>query len=128
MKVSSTDSHAEIIRQFTITEGNPVVGMAYSNPPKLVVVERGAIRYTWQDGKWIVRNEWAVKTVGTVLKKDGTPSKNTHSREGGTAANSWRNPEYVPAQDWKWIEPIIDLLRPNGDLSMMTLTESEVDW
>ena len=126
MKVSSTNSNATITRSFTITEGNPVVHMAYSSPPKEVVVDRGTIKYTWDGGRWVVKDCWAVVVVGDVLKKDGTRSKNTHSRKGEAEPNTWREPEYVPHENWAWLQPIIDLLRPSGDLSMMVLTDSEV--
>lgn len=128
MKVSTTGSTARIVRNFTITEGNPVVGMAYSSPPKKVVVDRGSIEYLYRDGRWIVKNGYAINVAGDVLRKDETRSKNTHSRNGEEAPNTWREPEYVPREDWAWIQPIIDLLRPNGDLSMMILNDSEVDW
>lgn len=126
MKVSTVDTTARISRQFVITEDNPVVNMAYSSPPKKVVVDRGTIEYLWRDGRWIVEDHWAVMVAGDVLKKDGTRSKNAHARSGQDAPNTRRSPEYVPAEDWQWIQPIIDLLRPNGDLSMMILNEFEV--
>lgn len=126
MKVSSTDTFAKITRQLVITEGNPVVHMAYSNPPKKVIVDKVIIEYTWQDGRWVVKDRWAVDVVGDVLKKDDTRSKNTHKRDAAEAPNSWLEPEYVPHETWAWIQPIIELLRPNGDLSMMVLNEAEV--
>ena len=126
MKVTTTGSNATITRSFTITEGNPVVGMAYSSPPKEVIIDQGTIKYAWQDGRWVVRNEYAVNVVGDVLKKDRTRSKNTHSRYAAARPGSWRDPELVVAEDFEWLNPIIDLLRPNGDLSMMTLNDSEV--
>lgn len=128
MKVSTTGSNARIVRQFVITEDNPVVGMAYASQPKKVIVDRGVIEYTWQDGRWVVKNEYAVDVVGDVLKKDGARSKNVHSRHPNSVINSYRHPELRLADDFLWLQPIIDLLRPNGDLSMMILNESEVDW
>lgn len=128
MKISTTGSAARIVRNFTITEGNPVVHMAYSSPPKKVIIDRGTIEFTYQDGRWIVKNHWAIDVVGDVLKKDDTRSKNTHKRDAAEAPNSWREPEYVPHEDWAWIKPIIEILRPTGDLAMMTMTDAEVDW
>jgi hypothetical protein len=126
MKVSSTNSAARIVRSFVITEGNPVVHMAYSSPVKEVVVDRGTIEYTFENGRWIVKNHWAVEVVGDVLKKDRTRSKNAHKRTAADAPNTWSSPELVVHETWAWLQPIIDLLRPNGDLSMMVLTEAEV--
>jgi len=127
MKVTTGQAHATISRSFVINTDNPVVDMAYSNPPKEVVVDRGTIEYDWKDGRWIVKSYWSVTVVGDVLKKDGTRSKNTHSRNAREARGSLRAPELVLHEDWAWLQSIIDLLRPNGDLSMTVLNEAEVD-
>lgn len=129
MKVSTTNSQMVVTRQFTITEDNPVVDMAYSSPPKKVIVDRGVIKYTWEDGGWKVRTGRSIVLAGDVLKKDGTRSKNAHSRspeddydwKPGGPGREWAAPE-----DYRWLESIVALLRPNGDLSMMVLDESEV--
>jgi hypothetical protein len=125
MKVSSEGSHETVVRQFTITEGNPVVPMAYSEMAKKVQVERGSISYQYRDGRWIVKDYWAIDVVGSVLKKDGTPGKSEHRRrpESPSGRITW---QYVPAPGWEWLQAIINLLRPVGDLSMMTLNETEV--
>jgi len=126
MKVTTEQTSATITRSFVISTDNPVVGMAYSSPPKEVVVDRGTIEYTWKDGRWVAKDRWAVTVVGDVLKKDGTRSKNTHTRNAREAQGSWSAPELVLHEDWAWLQPIIDLLRPNGDLSMTVLNEAEV--
>lgn len=110
MKVTSE----KITRYFTIDDDRPVVHMAYSDPPKKVVIERGHIDYTFDvdTGRWVAKDAWAITVSGTVLKKDGTPSKNSHSRNG--------------AQDWKWMGAIIDLLRPKGTVATMKLNGTEV--
>ncbi len=125
MKVSSEESYATVVRQFTITEGNPVVPMAYSETAKKVQVERGSISYTLKDGRWIVKGHWTIDVVGSVLKKDGTPGKSVHRRrpESPSGQITW---QYVPAPGWEWLQAIINLLRPVGDLSMMNPHETEV--
>lgn len=129
MKVSTTDTQMSVTRQFLITEGNPVVNMAYSSPPKRVVIDRGTIRYTWVDGGWKVQGPWDINLVGDVLKKDGTRSKNGHRRHPENDYE-WRlgfsGREWVAPEGWEWLEEIVALLRPNGDLSMTLLNEHEV--
>jgi hypothetical protein len=126
MKVSSEESYATVVRQFTITEGNPVVPMAYSEMAKKVQVERGSISYQYRDGRWIVKNYHAIDVVGSVLKKDGTPGKSEHRRHPGSPSDWWSTWQYVPAPGWEWLQAIINLLRPVGDLSMMNPHETEV--
>lgn len=127
MKVTSENTSQEITRRFTIDEDRPVVHMAYSDPPKKVVVERGHISYTFDadTGRWIAKDYWSITVAGTVLKKDGTPSKNDHKRH---AAEDYRRgqAEYVPAEDWKWMGVIVDLLRPKGTVATMKLNGTEV--
>lgn len=118
MKVSTGNAHAEIARQFVITENHPVVPMAYSSQPKQVRIERGVINYVWKDGAWIVSSPYSVSVSGAVLKKDGTPGQNDHSRRGPDI--------YYGEAAWPWLNDIIELLRPNGDLTMTTLREHEV--
>ena len=125
MKVSTKSTTATIVRQFEITEGHPVVLMAYSLAGKKIRVESGEIKYTWKGGRWVVFNEYAISLVGVVLKKDGSDSLNQHSRIAGAK----RVPSFNPwelSQDFLWLQPIVDLLRPKGDLSMITLTETKV--
>lgn len=119
MKVSTGDTHMKITRQFVITENHPVVPMAYSSPPKQVRIERGVINYVWKDGAWVVGSSFSVTVGGAVLKKDGTPGKNDHTRRAPDTF--YREPA------WPWLDEIIELLRPDGDLTMATLTEYEVN-
>lgn len=130
MKVSTTTASIEIVREFQITEDHPIVGFEYASTPKDVRIIRGSIAYAYQDGRWIVPNAWAVKIGGPVLKKDGTDSKNDHTRRPGdiySYAGVKLDLTAKLAPDFQWLIPIIDLLRPTGDLSMTKLTEAEVD-
>ena len=127
MKVTSGHDSRRITRRFTIEADQPVVAMAYSNPPKKVVIERGEINYTFDSeiGRWVAKDGWAITVAGTVLKKDGTPSKNDHSRRAADKYFQGQS-EYVPAEGWEWLQLIIDLLRPTGHVSMIILNEAEV--
>lgn len=130
MKVTTMTTQMVVTRQFTITEDNPVVGMAYSSPPKKMIVDRGVIKYTWEDGGWKVRDAWSIDLTGDVLKKDGTRSKNVHTRNPEDDYN-WKlgfsSREWVAPEGYQWLESIVALLRPGGDLSMTILQDYEVD-
>lgn len=114
MKVSTQNTKIEIRRWFTIDEDHPVVPMAYARPPKEVRIERGYIDYQWKDGRWVCDSSWDVSVSGPVLKKDGTPSKNNHSRSAPHRYDT--DPEA-----WPWLDEIIDLLRPAGDVTLVAL-------
>lgn len=102
MKIKTGSTRMETVRHFVIVEDCPIVPMAYARPPKEVRIVRGYITYRWHRGEWNVQNDWSVSISGTVLKKDGTDSKNDHSRQGA---------------DWPWLNEIIDLLRPAGNVA-----------
>jgi len=126
MKVTTQSTTARIIRRYAIADG-PIVAMAYSNPPKNIRVTGGNIEYTLKDGDWVVKDSFAASVNGIVLKKDGTDSKNNHSRNAGEDWNaSYRAGRLVIAEGWEWLQEIIDLLRPNGDLTMTVLNDHEV--
>lgn len=122
MKVSTQLATLRVTRRFTITENHPIVGMAYATQPKKVRVESGQIEYSYKDGRWVIDNEYAINLNAIVLKKDGTDSLNKHSRHPNTV--SYRDVTFTP--DFAWLQPVVDILRPRGDLSMITLTEHEL--
>jgi hypothetical protein len=124
MKISSTDTVARVLRRFVITEDHPVVGMAYASQPKKVRIERGLIEYQYRDGKWVVATQFSISLSGPVLKKDGTGSKNDHTRHPETA--SYSDAENFRA-DFAWLKPIVDLLRPTGRVALMRLTNTTVN-
>lgn len=127
MKVSTGSNESmKVVRRFIITEGEPVVAMAYSQPPKKVRIDRGVIQYTWRDGGWQVESEWAVNLTGTVLLKSGLPGKNTHTRHPDSDPAFRREPFLVLAEGWEWLDEIISLLRPSGEVSVEQLSEYEV--
>lgn len=116
MKVTSGSTNMRIKRRVSITEDRPTVPMAYARPPKQVLVDHAEIEYVWKNGEWVVDSWVSVRVSGDVLKKDGEPSKNQHTRHA---------PDHRE-EPWAWLDTIIDLLRPNGHLSMMVLKDSEV--
>lgn len=128
MKITTESSHAETVRRFTITEDHPVVPMAHALPPKKIRVIRGTITYRYQDGAWIVKDGYSATLVGVVLKKDGSDSMNEHRRY----AVDHRDKPNTDLADkltdgFQWLAPIINLLRPTGELAMATLNECKVN-
>jgi hypothetical protein len=129
MKVTSQNSYTETKRYFDVEDG-PLVDAEYFSPPKKVRVNRGCITYTWQDGEWIVPNAWAVEVSGPVLKKDGTASKAEHARRAKERPRNWSEPTPTAlevADDWGWLQEIIDLLQPVGGPTVAELTGHEVN-
>lgn len=122
MKVSTHRSDLTVTRRFAITTDHPIVPMAYSTTGKRVRVVGGTIHYKWVSGAWVVKSEYDIKLGTVALKADGTDSKNEHSRNPSTV--SWKDKSYTP--EFAWLQPIVDLLRPRGDLSMTALNEHEV--
>lgn len=129
MKITTENSSARIDRSFTITEDQPVVPMAYSRNDKKVRISRGTITYRWTDGAWTVKDSYGVDLVGTVLKKDGSDSMNDHRRnpEDHWSTSAAADLADKLTDDFQWLAPIINLLRPTGDVAMMMLNETEVN-
>lgn len=122
MKITTARTNQSVTRHFEITEQQPIVPMAYSQAGRKVRIERGSIEYTWQDGEWVAHSDWSINLNGVILLKNGGDSKNSHTRHPGRT--SWR-----PGSPWKpefeWIQPIIDLLRPVGALSLTEVKPDE---
>jgi hypothetical protein len=124
MKVSSTGTVARITRQFRITEDHPVVGMAYARPPKKVRIEWGSIEYILtRDGLWTPNSQFSIKIAGPVLKNDGTDSKNRHDRSPETF--TYDSEDFT--DEFAWLKPIVDLLRPSGEAATTDLTDTMVN-
>lgn len=121
MKVSTQQSTAKIKRWVRVDNG-PVHAQAYSSSGKRFRVELVTIEYAWKNGEWVIDSSFAVSLTGTVLKKDGTDSKVTHS--GHPEYKSWNSREY--GDEFEWLNEVIEILRPRADLSMVTLREHEL--
>lgn len=127
MKVTTTSTSATVTRRFTISSDHPIVGAAYFSPPKKVRIVGGEINYSWVDGRWVVRDVWAIKVGGPVLKKDGTDSKSDHTRRPDDVTRRFNDPSpWRFTEEYAWLQPIVDLLRPTPEMGMMILNESEV--
>lgn len=120
MNVTSDLIKITITRWFRITGEPPIVPMLHSLTGKKFEVTDGKIEYAWRDGRWILANDWAIEVTGNVLKKDGTPGLNSHIRRGPDTSR------FGGEEPWPWLDTIVDLLRPDGDLNLPALTDHEV--
>jgi len=112
MKVTSEEATATVRRIARITEDHPVIHPAgYRRAFRVDTVE---IEYTWANGEFTVASRFHVHMNG-------------HDRATGMRPEyeDWSARTYQPQYDF--LKPIVALLRPNADLSMMTLNETEVN-
>jgi hypothetical protein len=122
MKVTSEEATATVRRIARITEDHPVIHPAgYRRAFRVDTVE---IEYTWANGEFTVASRFHVHMNGHWVKKDGTDALD---RATGMRPEyeDWSARTYQPQYDF--LKPIVALLRPNADLSMMTLNETEVN-
>lgn len=122
MKVTTVHSHMNVSRWFTIDSGWPIVEMDSVRPKKVRITE-GMIGYVLIDGAWAIRNSWAIRIGGPVLRNDGTESKNSHFRH---PRGSRQDGRWSPAEEFEWLNPIVELLRPVGELALTILSESDL--
>ena len=123
MKVSTQAAYLTVDRQFTIDENRPVVTPDSLSGGKQVRIYRGVITYVWKDGDWTLNSRWSIDLLGVVLKKDGTESQldhRTHPEQTSYRADATWTAQYT------WIQAVVDLLRPSGDLAMTVLDQTEV--
>lgn len=126
MKISSASTAATVVRRFTIEADHPIVWMAYASRPRKVRIARGTITYIWNGQEWIVKDAWSIDVAGPVLKNDGTDSKNDHSRHPDDIYR-FSGQAMELTEEFEWLNPIIDLLRPVGTLALADPDGTEVD-
>ena len=118
MKFTSTSAVATIQRTAEITENHPVIRAQYFTRPTDVRVELLTVTFLWKDGKWKTQHP---EVHGLVLKKDGTPGKQRHSRTVPDFYDVSRG-----AEPWPWAQEIIERLRPHGQALLASYHEEEV--
>ena len=122
MKISSSGSaQMRIKRVIRVTDG-PVIPMAHSLTDKQFRVEWVQVEYKWVNGEWTVDSMFGVDLGGYVLKKDGEPSKNWHVSN----PNDWDHKARRFGGKYEFVQTLVDLLRPSGDLMMTVFLEHEV--
>lgn len=122
MKISTIDEPNMRIKRTAILDDGPVVPMAYSSTGKRFRVERVTVEYHYKDGKWVIGSHFAVDMSGTVLKKDDTDSKNWHTSH---PKYDYKLHAYPPR--YAFAMKIVDMLRPQGGVSMIGYLEHEVN-
>ena len=123
MKVTESRTRREIVNTFNIQDG-AVLAMRHSSIDRKYRVERVTITYTFVPEKnaWIVQSGFNVELLGTVLKKDGSDSKNDHRTYAPYDALS--NPLKYPHLDWLF--DIIDMAQPVGVPNQMKVRGVEI--
>lgn len=121
MKVTTEKSKATVTRVVKIIADRPVVHPG--GYKRKFRVDTIAVTYTWDDGRFAVSSNFDVSMSGHWTKQDGSDAK-------GRAYRMWPEYDYDRMVGWEsqydFLKPIIELLRPAGDLSMTILNEAEV--
>lgn len=120
MKVTTESAKATVRRVAKIKDGPVVHPSGYRRDYR---VETIVIDYEWKDGRFEIDGSFSVHMSGHWVKQDGTDAKDS---AGGMRPEyeSYRSLEFAP--QYRFLDPIIDLLRPNPDLSMTIALEHEV--
>lgn len=117
------NTQVTIKRSVTVTDG-PVVPQSYSSTGRRFRVERITITYKWINGRWVVDSQFSIDLVGTVLKKDGSDSLNTHC--GHPEYTDWKTREF--RGPYAFVQDVVDLIRPSGDVEMPEVAGHYVEW
>lgn len=117
MKVTSKPAIARVIRQFEVPVGPVIRPDGYQRSYR---VDSGTIEYVWRNGSFVAESIFAIRLDGPWVKRDGTDAKDRATGMRPTGANQ------ELAEDYRWLKPVIDRLRPQSDLSMTSLHNYEV--
>jgi hypothetical protein len=120
VKVTTTSAKATVRRVATIKEGPVVHPSGYRRDFR---VETVVIDYDWQDGRFDIEGSFAIHLSGHWVKQNGDDAKDSASGMR-PEYESYRSLEF--AAQYKFLDAIVNLLRPSPDLSMMILNEAEV--
>lgn len=120
MLVTTEKAVAIVHRAAKIKQGPVVHPAGYRRDFRVDTI---AIRYTWEDGRFDVKDSFDIKMSGHWVKMNGDDAKDRAS-DMRPEYESYQSLEFTPM--YRFLDPIIELLRPGADLSMMVLTEAEV--
>lgn len=123
MKVTESDTRREIVSVFDV-EGGPVLPMEHSTIDRKYRVEKVKVTYKFSTEKnaWIVQSGFHVELSGTVLKRDGSDSKNYHQVH--VPYGALREPLKYPHLDWLF--DIVDMAQPVGVPNQMKVRGVEI--
>lgn len=120
MRITTTGTTVSVNRHVALTDAPIVTPDGYRRsfqPDSLVIT------YVWRDGRYVA-DRYGIVMTGPWIKKDGTPAAD---RAGSIRPEAfWRESSTHWTEDWAWLQPIIDLLRPDGDLSMTVTNDLEI--
>lgn len=117
--MKTTRSHlspATITVRLDVADG-PVHNQAFSTRGRMFQVERVSIEYKQDPATdvWLVQSEYDITVSGATLKRDGTPSKNDHSRNPGCHFNGLG---FAPTPEWAWLNDVIERYAPIGGIAV----------
>lgn len=114
MEYSPIRHHGRITRSFTIENG-PTLPCAHTS--KRFQAER--ITIAWELGRggdWVVTSRYSIDVSGSVLKKDGTPGRVSHTRFPG---GEWTGHGLIIfTAGWEWIGELIVQNAPIGKITL----------
>lgn len=120
MKLTTQRPTAVVQRPFTLTDGPVIHAAGYR---RAYQVEAGTITYTWEDGAFTVASRFDIHLAGHWIKRDGTHAKDSADRMRPGYVS------YAPGADfteqYRFLDQIIEMLRPGGDLTMTVLLDHE---
>jgi hypothetical protein len=119
MRITTTETTVSVTRHVALTDAPIVTPEGYRRslqPDKLLIT------YVWRDGRYVT-DRYGIVMAGPWIKKDHTPAAD---RAGSIHPETQKFPSTDWAEQWAWLQPIIDLLRPDGDLSMTIANDHEV--
>lgn len=120
MKVTSTETVQKITRSVRIDDGPIVQIVGYRRKFRVQIVR---ITYTWKQDRWVLDSSFDVHMAGPWVKKDGTNAVDRTSNMRPDCAD-WSTRKL--AEQFAFLEPIINLARPHGAAAMMELRETEI--
>ncbi len=121
MKLTTEKQTVTVQRVIEVDDGPVIQPAHYRSSFRLDIIR---IEYIWVDGEYRVPGAYAIHMGGHWLKKDETPGKSRATDITPDYAN-YRTGEYT--EQYVWLQPLIDLLRPTGAPSTTVLREHEVE-
>lgn len=122
MKITQTRRADQIVRTFDIEDG-PVLPFPYSSAGKTFRVKQVTIVYrNHGNSPWEVEGIFSISITGPVLKKDGTEGKEIfNGRPESDALTAGLLSHY------QWLRELIDLARPSGRSTALTIYEHRLE-
>lgn len=121
MKLTTEKQTVTVQRVIEVDDGPVIRPAHYRSSFRLDIIR---IEYTWKDGEYVVPGGSAISMGGHWIKKDKTAGKSRAVDISPDYAN-YRTGEYT--EQYAWLQPLVDLLRPAGVPFMTVLLGHEVE-